>query len=94
MHWKAVLGKRPGKEEECRTRALTTCFLSRGESWHVTLPVLLSTQARPQYAASPWRIVTFRLRNQIPLSATVIGNIIPTVKDGTTLLHPCFQNSV
>lgn len=54
MHCEAVLGKRPGKEEECRTGALVTCFLLRGDSSNVTLTVLLSTQAGPQYAASPW----------------------------------------
>lgn len=95
MYWKAVLGKSTGKEEECRTGALTTCFLLSSDRLHVTLTALLFTQAGPQYAASPWGyMLIFGLRNQIPLSAIVIGSIIPAVKDGATSLHPCIQNSV
>lgn len=40
------------------------------------------------------KILIFRLRNQIPLSAIVIGDITSAVKDGIPLLHPHFQDSV
>lgn len=66
MHWKAVLGKRPGKDKECGTGALTTCFLLRGDSSHRTSTVLLSTQAGPQQAASPSSNINIQTKKSNP----------------------------